>query len=106
MLLADQFTYSNEPAHRSRTILGTSQLNQDLLGFLLGFGYDPDHLGFVESLDHVVPPGGAGVEVADRATSHDWSRYYTAELEEFVRKRDRLIFSLFPEFDATPEHAS
>ena len=81
----------------------TSRLNAGLFDFLRAAGYDADDLAFVESLEHVVPTGGARTRVAERAASHDWRRFYTAELEELVQKRERLVFSLFPDLDATSE---
>lgn len=84
----------------------TSRLNGDLADFLYQVGYDPHDLEFVERLEHVVPTGGEKTSVAERAAAHDWWQYYTPELRELVRKRDRLIFSLFPELDATSGPAS
>lgn len=84
------------PVHFIRT----ARLNEDLSDFLYGVGYEPDDLEFVAALEHVVPTGGTRVRRAERATAHDWARYYTPELENLVRRRDRLIFSLFPELDA------
>jgi hypothetical protein len=80
--------------------LRTSRLNDELAEFLLAVGYDASDLEFVKSHEHVVPTGGTKTMLARRATSHDWRRYYDAPLEELVRRRERLIFSLFPELDA------
>lgn len=77
--------------------LHTSRLNQKLVEFLLAVGYDARDLEFVKTHEHVVPIGGARTRLAEHATSHDWRRYYGAELEELVRRRERLIFSPFPE---------
>ena len=80
----------------------TSRLNGDLAEFLSQVGYSADDLQFVERLGHVVPTGGERTGAAEHAAAHDWWQYYTPELRELVWKRDRLIFSLFPELDATP----
>jgi hypothetical protein len=80
--------------------LRTSRLNRELMELLVDVGYDPADLEFVASHEHVVPTGGAKTRLAERATSHDWRRYYSADLEELVRRRERLIFSLFPDLEA------
>ena len=84
----------------------TSRLNGDLADFLYQVGYDADDLEFVERLRHVVPTGGERTGAAEHAAAHDWLQYYTPELRELVWKRERLVFSLFPELDATPGPAS
>ena len=80
--------------------LHTSRLNRDLVDLLEDVGYDAPDLEFIANHDHVVPTGGSRTRLAERATSHDWRRYYSADLEELVRRRERLIFSLFPGLDA------
>lgn len=103
-VLARADSYLQDGSVRDRMFdvqfIRTSRLNGDLADFLSQVGYDPNDLEFVERLEHVVPTGGAGIGVAERAAAHDWSQHYTPELRELVRKRDRLIFSLFPELDA------
>jgi hypothetical protein len=79
--------------------LPTSRLNQELQRFLLEMDYDPADVEFVKNLEHVLPVGGSRIGFAGRATSHDWRSFYTKDLKEIVRKRDQLIFALFPEFD-------
>jgi hypothetical protein len=79
--------------------LRTARLNEDLQCFLLSTDYKPEDVEFVKSLDYVLPVGGAEIGFADRAASHDWASRYTSELREIVRKKDELIFDLFPEFD-------
>jgi hypothetical protein len=79
--------------------LPTERLNHELHRFLLEMGYQPAEVEFVRSLDHVLPVGGAEIGFADRATSHDWRSFYTRELREIIRKKDQLMFALFPEFD-------
>jgi hypothetical protein len=41
-----------------------------------------------------VLPQGKG-----RGKDQKWEKYYTPELKELVRKKDWLLFELFPEFD-------
>jgi len=81
--------------------LRTERLNEELRGLLLDAGYDAADVEFVLTLKHVVPVGGAEIDFTERATSHDWAAFYTPELREIVRKKDDLLFSLFPEFDVT-----
>jgi hypothetical protein len=54
----------------------------------------------------VVPVGGADVGFADRATSHDWASFYTPALRDVVRRKDDLLFALFPEFDVPVENSA
>ena len=76
----------------------TSRLNEELRRLLLEHGYDEADVDFVARHEHVIPVGGTRVAHAERSTSHDWRRYYTPELLAIVRSKDRLIFTLFPEF--------
>jgi hypothetical protein len=84
----------------------TSRLNEQLREFLLAVGYGASDLEFVDTLEHVLPVGGSRVELTERPASHDWSRYYTPELKELIHKRDRLIFSLFPELEETRDSSA
>ena len=69
--------------------LRQDNLNRDLYEFLLSKGYDKDKIEFI--LDK------ARVNVSrERFTFEDW---YNNELKDQVRKREDLIFQLFPEFD-------
>ena len=77
----------------------TSNLNADLADFLHGVGYRAEDLAFVKNLERIVPTGGARTEVVERP-GRDWREWYTPELYELVRKRERLIFWLFPDLDA------
>jgi hypothetical protein len=86
--------------------LRTERLNEELREVLLAMGYEAADVEFVETLKHVVPAGGAEIGFTERATSHDWAAFYTPDLREIVRKKDDLLFSLFPEFDATATAAS
>jgi hypothetical protein len=81
--------------------LRTERLNEELRGCLVDMGYDAADVEFLSTLRHVVPVGGAEIGFTERATSHDWAAFYTPDLQEIVREKDDLLFSLFPEFDAT-----
>ena len=74
--------------------LRQGRLNQDLHDFLVETGYDPVDVEFIPGMGRVLP-GGKG-----RTPEQSWERYYTPELKELVRKRERLLMRLFPEFDA------
>jgi hypothetical protein len=73
--------------------LRQDRLNQDLHDFLAKVGYDPADLAFIPGMGRVLPREGG------RSPEQTWQRYYTPELKQHVRHRERLLFSLFPEFD-------
>ena len=75
--------------------LRTANLRQGLHDFLLGFGHRPEDLAFILSADRVLPDEGGRRPEGDR-----WESYYTPGIKDFVRTRERLIFRLFPEFEA------
>jgi hypothetical protein len=83
----------------------TARLNDELRTFLLEVGYDGRDLDFLQTLAHVRPVGGTRLGFTDRAASADWLRYYTAERAATMRRRDRLLFSLFPELAKETEAA-
>ncbi|HIK51554.1 MAG TPA: hypothetical protein IGS17_11620 [Oscillatoriales cyanobacterium M59_W2019_021] len=96
--LSDEYIYTQQyrsdlcPVH----FLQTHNLNRGLYDFLLKVGYDRSQIKFILDADRILPnlpPGGI------RRSSKRWQEYYTPELKAFVRQRDRLVFSLFPEFD-------
>ena len=71
----------------------TSFLNEELYHFLLDMGYNSKDLKFILELRKILP-GGKG-----RSKEQVWEQYYTPELKQMVRKKERLIFTIFPEFD-------
>jgi hypothetical protein len=73
--------------------LDQSHLNRDLHAFLLGVGYPPGEVAFVEHADRIWPPEGG------RTADQDWRGYYSPEMKAYVRRRERLLFARFPQFD-------
>jgi hypothetical protein len=74
--------------------LHTENLNKELWDFLLQMGYPSRKLESILELGKIRPTD----EVKHRP-DYDWKKYYTPELKAFVRKREGLIFSLFPRYD-------
>ncbi|MEO6733893.1 MAG: hypothetical protein ABIN01_21905 [Ferruginibacter sp.] len=72
----------------------THQLNQQLHDYLLESGYPQQTIDFILKKEKVLPQGKG------RSEGQKWEKYYTPEMKELVRKKDRLLFELFPEFDA------
>ena len=73
--------------------LKTETLNRDLHAALLAVGYPADAIEFILTAEKVLPPGGKPRSGAK------WEKYYTPELKALVRRRERLLFTLFPEYD-------
>lgn len=68
-------------------------LNRQLHEFLLGLDYRPEEVAFI--LDHApVRPAGS-----TRTASQKWEQYYTPGLKAEVRRRERLLFALYPQWD-------
>jgi hypothetical protein len=72
--------------------LHTDSLNQELHDFLISVGYEPAEVQFVLTEGKILPPGGL-------RSDRPWQSYYTPELKQVVRTRERLLFDIFPEFD-------
>jgi hypothetical protein len=77
--------------------LPVERLNAALYELLLGFGHAAGDLDFIRAAGKVFPAEG-GRDPEDR-----WQSYYTPETRDFIRARERLLFELFPEFDAVEE---
>jgi hypothetical protein len=75
-------------------LLQTRRLNQELHALLLEVGYPPESVAFLPHMDRVLPQGRG------RSAAQQWERYYTPDLKAWVRDRERLLFALFPEYDA------
>lgn len=71
----------------------THDLNRGLYAFLLTMGYEAEQLGFILDLGKIRPPGG------HRRDDRDWQSYYSPELKDLVRRKERWIFDAFPDFD-------
>ena len=71
----------------------TDDLNRGLYEFLVEFGYEDDDVSFILEQGKVLPQGKG------RNSNQQWQKYYTPELKQHVRERERLLFTLFPEFD-------
>lgn len=74
--------------------LRQESLNGDLHRFLLEVGFPEEEVAFVPDEGRILPEGGKPRKV------RDWRGYYTPELRALVRRRERLLFALFPEYDA------
>ena len=73
--------------------LHTDRLNQDLYEFLLNAGYERSQIDFILTQKKVFP------QKAPKRQDRPWQSYYTPELKQVVRTKERLLFELFPEFD-------
>jgi len=71
----------------------TNNLNQGLYDYLFGLGLEKDKINFILDLKKIYPKAGG------RNKKQKWKKYYSPELKQFVRYRERLLFSIFPEFD-------
>jgi hypothetical protein len=78
----------------------TDRLNRDLYDFLVSVGHAPETVQSILSAPKIAPPvpkilppeGG-------RSENRPWQDYYTPELKRQVRRQERLLFAVFPEFD-------
>jgi len=73
--------------------LFSERLNDDLYDLLREVGHAADDLAFVRDADRIYPAEGG------RARDDPWEAYYTPELKQYVRTRERLLFQLFPHYD-------
>ncbi len=71
----------------------TDNLNRGLYDFLIEMAYPEEDVRFILQLGKILPQGKG------RTKGQKWQRYYTPELRQRVRRSDRLIFAMFPEFD-------
>jgi hypothetical protein len=70
----------------------TDGVREGLHGFLLEQGYRADDVRFVREMGKVLPGKGRG-------DGQRWERYYTPELKERVRRRERMLLEMLPELD-------
>ena len=71
----------------------TDDLNRGLYDFLIQSGYENEDVGFVINQEKILPRGKG------RSPEQQWQKYYTPELKQQVREKERLLFTMFPEFD-------
>jgi hypothetical protein len=71
----------------------TDRLNQELYDFLVRVGHAPESVQFILSAPKVFPPESG------RSENQPWRNYYTPDLKLRVRRQERLLFDVFPEFD-------
>lgn len=74
----------------------TENLNRDLYNFLLHIGYEAEKIQIILDAEKVLPALPPG---SQRRTEYKWEKYYTPEIKKYVRQKERILFSLFPEFD-------
>ena len=68
-------------------------LNHDLYGFLVDTGHSPEAVRFVLDLERIYP------YPPTRDPTRKWQDYYSPSLKQLVRRKERAIFALFPEYD-------
>lgn len=73
--------------------LRTHRLNTDLFAWLIDMGYPREKIAAVLTSGRIYPKDGG------RGEGHRWERYYTPDLKAFVRRREWMLFEMFPEFD-------
>ncbi len=49
---------------------------------------------FILEMKKVLPLGKG------RTKEQKWQKYYTSELKDEIRQKERVLFQMFPEFDA------
>lgn len=74
--------------------LHTETLNADLYGFLREVGYREQDVEFLRTKDRVIPEGPGAAR-----KSRDWRSYYTTELFDRVRRSERQLLKIFPEYE-------
>lgn len=80
--------------------LPVDRLNESLYELLLELGHAPEEIGFIRSEGKIFPAEG-GRDPEDR-----WQDYYTPEIRDYIRSRERLIFELFPQFDVLEKESA
>jgi hypothetical protein len=75
------------------TWIPMNRLNSGLHAFLRSLGHAEPELEFILDMAPVLPEGGT-------RASRRFLDYYDARSLELVRERERLLFELFPEFEA------
>ncbi len=74
----------------------TENLNQELYDTLIEFGYERDRVKFILESGKILPTSPVN---GNQRREAKWEKYYTPELKAFVRQKEDLLFTLFPEYD-------
>jgi hypothetical protein len=74
--------------------LRMESLNADLHAFLREQGHAAERIAWILEEGKILPEGS-------RRGERPWQEYFTPELAALVRRRDRLLFALFPWYDGT-----
>jgi len=74
-------------------VIRTDRLNEELYDFLLKIGWKQNEIEFVLDLEKIYPKEGG------RSREQVWEKYYTRKLKSIIRRKERLIFDIFPQFD-------
>lgn len=79
----------------------THDLNHGLYQFLRKLDFPHEEIAFILEHNKVLPRKGG------RREDQAWEKYYTPELKALVRRRERVMFEMFPEFgqEALDENA-
>jgi len=77
----------------------THNLNEDLYRYLLSMDFSSSEVKFVLDMERLRPE-----EEEIRRPDYDWTKYYTPKLNEYVLKKEKLLFSIFSDlsFDHAP----
>lgn len=73
--------------------LRQENLNQDLHDALRRMGYPEKDIAFIPCLGRILPGK------SKRGAGARWEDFYTPELKARIRRRERLLFAMFPEYD-------
>lgn len=71
----------------------TKNLNRELYDFLFQNGYRETDLEFILAKKKVMPLGRG------RTEEQKWEKYFTPELKNEIRQKERPLFEMFSEFD-------
>jgi hypothetical protein len=72
--------------------LKMDRLNEELFSFLVDHGYSENKVTFIRDHMKVYPQEGG------RSAEQQWQKYYTPELIEYIKKKERLLFEIFPSY--------
>jgi hypothetical protein len=80
------------------SFLRMETLNRDLYDFVVARGCDAEAARFILQMEKIYPEGSS------RPASREWMGHCTPEALRLVRRRERLLFALFPECDVQGPH--